>query len=139
MTLLKDSIPMRTWAEWDEATPGFVEIDPVAQEGEILKGKFYFILDITGITTGWTETVSVKNTAQKWVFASLKTVTAKSKFPILGIDSDNGSEFIDLELLRWREQEELALTGCRSGNADDGAHLEQRNWNIMGQTAGWHR
>lgn len=74
-TLLKDSIPMRTCAEWDEAKPGFVEIDLVGHEGGNSKGKFCFTLDITDIATGWTETVSVKNKAQKWVFAALKAAT----------------------------------------------------------------
>lgn len=60
---------MRTWAEWDEAKPGFVEIDLVGHEGGNSKGEFCFTLDITDIATGWTETVSVKNKAQKWVFA----------------------------------------------------------------------
>ncbi|WP_441430091.1 hypothetical protein [Arthrobacter sp. 2RAF6] len=91
-TLLKDSIPMRTWAEWDDARPGFVEIDLVGHEGGNSKGEFCFTLDITDIATGWTETVSVKNKAQKWVFAAIKEATAKFPFPILGIDSDYAEE-----------------------------------------------
>lgn len=138
-TLLKDSIPMRTWAEWDEAKPGFVEIDLVGHEGGNSKGEFCFTLDITDIATGWTETVSVKNKAQKWVFAALKAATTKFPFPILGIDSDNGSEFINWELLRWCEQEELTFTRSRSGNKNDGAHVEQKNWHIVRQTVGYHR
>jgi hypothetical protein len=68
-TLLKDSIPMRTWAEWDDAKPGFVEIDLVGHEGGNSQGEFCFTLDLTDIAKGWTETVSVRNKAQKWVFA----------------------------------------------------------------------
>lgn len=83
-TLLKDSIPMRTWADWNDAVPGFVEIDLVGHEGGNSSGEFCFTLDITDITdiaTGWTETRSVKNKAQKWVFQAIKDVTAS--FPIL--------------------------------------------------------
>lgn len=138
-TLLKDSIPMRTWAEWDEAKPGFVEIDLVGHEGGNSKGEFCFTLDITDIATGWTETVSVKNKAQKWVFAAIKAATAKFPFPILGLDSDNGSEFINWELFRWCEQEELTFTRSRSGNKNDGAHVEQKNWHVVRQTVGYHR
>lgn len=87
-TLLKDSIPMRTWAEWGDAVPGFVEIDLVGHEGGNSKGEFCFTLDITDIATGWTETRSVRNKAQKWVFAAIKDATASFPFPILGIDSD---------------------------------------------------
>lgn len=138
-TLLKDSIPMRTWAEWDDAVPGFVEIDLVGHEGGNSKGEFCFTLTITDICTGWTETRSVKNKAQKWVFAAIKEATAAFPFPIVGIDSDNGSEFINWELLRWCEQEQLTFTRSRSGNKNDGAHVEQKNWHVVRQTVGYHR
>jgi hypothetical protein len=138
-TLLKDSIPMRTWAEWDDAVPGFVEIDLVGHEGGNSRGEFCFTLDITDIATGWTETRSVRNKAQKWVFAAIKDATASFPFPILGIDSDNGSEFINWELFRWCEQNELTFTRSRSGNKNDGAHVEQKNWHIVRQVVGYHR
>lgn len=138
-TLLKDSIPMRTWADWNDAKPGFVEIDLVGHEGGNSSGEFCFTLDITDIATGWTETRSVKNKAQKWVFAAIKDVTASFPFPILGIDSDNGSEFINWELLRWCEQNKLTFTRSRSGNKNDGAHVEQKNWHIVRQVVGYHR
>lgn len=138
-TLLKDSIPMRTWAEWDDAVPGFVEIDLVGHEGGNSSGEFCFTLDITDIATGWTETRSVRNKAQKWVFAAIKDATASFPFPILGIDSDNGSEFINWELFRWCQQNELTFTRSRSGNKNDGAHVEQKNWHIVRQVVGYHR
>ena len=87
-TLLKDSISMRTWAEWNDARPGFVEIDLVGHEGGNSRGEFCFTLDITDIATGWTETRSVRNKAQKWVFAAIKDAIACFPLPILGIDSD---------------------------------------------------
>ena len=138
-SLLKDSIPMRTWAEWDDARPGFVEIDLVGHEGGNSSGEFCFTLDITDIATGWTETRSVRNKAQKWVFAAIKDATASFPFPILGIDSDNGSEFINWELLRWCEAKNLTFTRSRSGNKNDGAHVEQKNWHIVRRTVGYHR
>ena len=138
-TLQKDSIPVRTWAEWDDAVPGFVEIDLVGHEGGNNQGEFCFTLDITDIATGWTETRSVRNKAQKWVFAAIKDATAAFPFPILGIDSDNGSEFINWELFRWCEQEKLTFTRSRSGNKNDGAHVEQKNWHVVRQTVGYHR
>jgi hypothetical protein len=138
-SLLKDSIPMRTWADWDDARPGFVEIDLVGHEGGNSRGDFCFTLDITDIATGWTETRSVKNKAQKWVFAAIKDGLASFPFPILGIDSDNGSEFINWELFRWCEQEQLTFTRSRSGNKNDGAHVEQKNWHVIRQVVGYHR
>lgn len=138
-TLLKDSIPIRTWVEWNDAVPGFVEIDLVGHEGGNNQGEFCFTLDITDIATGWTETRSVINKAQKWVFAAIKDATAAFPFPVLGIDSDNGSEFINWELFRWCEQEKLTFTRSRSGNKNDGAHVEQKNWHIGLQGVGYHR
>ncbi|WP_205759912.1 DDE-type integrase/transposase/recombinase [Arthrobacter sp. PAMC25564] len=138
-TLLKDSIPMRTWAEWDDAVPGFVEIDLVCHEGGNSKGEFCFTLTITDVSTGWTATRLVKNKAQKWAFAAIMEATAAFPFPIVGIDSDNGSEFINWELLRWCEQEQLTFTRSRSRNKNDGAHVEQKNWHVVRQTVGYHR
>jgi hypothetical protein len=65
------------------------------------------------------------------VFAAIKDATAAFPFPVLGIDSDNGNEFINWELLTWREQEKLTFTRSRSGNKNDGAHVEQKNWHIV--------
>jgi len=138
-SLLKDSIPMRTWAQWNDAVPGFVEIDLVGHEGGNSAGDFCFTLDITDIATGWTETLSVKNKAQKWVFAAIKEATASFPFPILGIDSDNGSEFINWELFRWCQEHQLTFTRSRPGNKNDGAHVEQKNWHIVRQVVGYHR
>src|SRR5660397_167341 len=138
-TLLKDSIPMRTWSEWNDAVPGFVEIDLVGHEGGNSSGEFCFTLDITDIATGWTETRSVRNKAQKWVFEAIQDATTAFPFPILGIDSDNGSEFINWELFRWCEQQKLTFTRSRPGNKNDGAHVEQKNWHIVRQLVGYHR
>jgi hypothetical protein len=105
-SLLKDAIPIRTWAQWDDAAPGFVEIDLVAHEGGNAAGDFCSTLTVTDIATGWTENRTVRNKAQKWVFAALAEITAGFPFPVKGIDSDNGSEFINAHLLRWCEQED---------------------------------
>lgn len=138
-TLLTDSIPMRTWSDWDDERPGFIEIDLVGHEGGNSSGEFCFTLDMTDIATGWTETRSVRNKAQKWVFEAIKDATQSFPFPILGLDSDNGHEFINWELFRWCEQENLTFTRSRSGNKNDGAHVEQKNWHIVRQTVGYHR
>lgn len=130
---------MRTWAQWDDAVPGFVEIDLVGHEGGNSRGEFCFTLDITDIATGWTESRSVKNRAQKRVFAAIQDAIASFPFPILGIDSDNGSEFINWELIRWCEKEKLTFTRSRSVNKNDGAYVEQKNWHIVRQTVGYHR
>lgn len=138
-SLAKTSIPMRTCAEWDDARPGFVEIELVSHEGGNSSGEFCFTLDITDIATGWTETRSMKNKAQKSVLAAIKEATERFPFPILGVASDNEFEFINWALYRWCEQENLTLTRSQSGNKKDRTHVEPKNWHIIRQTVGYHR
>jgi hypothetical protein len=138
-SLLKSQIPIRTWAEWDDAVPGFVEIDLVGHEGGNAIGDHCYTLTVTDIATGWTENRSVRNKAEKWVFAALMSITASFPFPILGIDSDNGSEFINWHLLRWCEKHNVTFTRSRAGNSNDGAHVEQKNWAIVRTVVGYHR
>jgi hypothetical protein len=88
-TLLKNKIPIRTFSEWDEQKPGFVEMDLVGHEGGDASGDYIQTLDITDACTGWTETQAVKNKAQLWVFEALKQIRGRLPFPLLGIDSDN--------------------------------------------------
>jgi hypothetical protein len=136
-SLLKSRIPMRTWAEHDENTPGFVEIDLVGHDGGNLRGEHCFTLTVTDIATGWTENRTVRNKAQKWVFAALTDIVEHLPFPIRGID--NGAEFINVELLRYCQDSGLKFTRSRSGNKNDGAHVEQKNWTTVRQLVGYLR
>ena len=94
-SLLKSQIPIRTWADWDDAVPGFVEIDLVGHEGGNASGEFCFTLTVTDIATGWTVNRSVRNKAQRWVFEALQHVITQFPFPIIGIDSD----YADLRIM----------------------------------------
>ena len=138
-SLLKAQIPIRTWAEWNEKAPGFVEIDLVGHEGGDPRGEFAQTLTVTDVFTGWTETKAVRNKAQKWVFEALVELRGAFPFPIRGLDSDNGSEFINAHLLAYCEQEELTFTRSRSGNKNDGAYVEQKNWSVVRRAVGYHR
>jgi len=138
-SLLKDSIPIRTWAQWDDAVPGFVEIDLVGHEGGNAVGEHAYTLTVTDIATGWTENRSVVNKARKWVIAALTDIAAVMPFPILGVDSDNGSEFINYHLLHWCQQRQVTFTRSRPGNCNDGAHVEQKNWAVVRTVVGYHR
>jgi hypothetical protein len=138
-SLLKSQIPVRTWADWDDARPGFVEIDLVAHDGGNAAGEYAFTLTVTDIATGWTENRSVRNKARKWVLAALDDIAKSMPFPILGVDSDNGSEFINYHLLAWCEQRQITFTRSRPGNKNDGCHVEQKNWAIVRIVVGYHR
>jgi len=138
-SLLKDAIPIRTWAQWDDAVPGFVEIDLVGHEGGNAVGEHAYTLTVTDIATGWTENRSVPNKARKWVIAALEEISLIMPFPLLGVDSDNGSEFINHHLLAWCEQRKITFTRSRPGNCNDGAHVEQKNWAVVRTVVGYHR
>ena len=135
-SLLKSQIRVRTWNEWNEDRPGFTEMDLVAHDGGDASGDFAHTLDFTDIKTGWTECAAARNKAQIHVFAALKQVRARLPFPLLGIDSDNGSEFINNELIRYADQEQLTFTRSRSGHKNDGAHVEQKNWSVVRRFVG---
>lgn len=138
-TLLKSQIPIRTWAEWDDAIPGFVEIDLVGHEGGNATGEHCYTLTVTDIATGWTVNRSVRNRAAKWVFEALEHVTTVFPFPIIGIDSDNGSEFINEHLLKYCTDRTITFTRSRPGNSNDGAHVEQKNWARVRELVGYLR
>ena len=138
-SLLKGQIPIRTWAQWDDAVPGFVEIDLVGHEGGNAIGEHCYTLTVTDIATGWTENRSVRNKARKWVIAALDEVAKIMPFPVLGVDSDNGSEFINHHLLDWCEKRSITFTRSRPGNCNDGAHVEQKNWAVVRTVVGYHR
>ena len=138
-TLLKSQIPIRTWAEWDDAVPGFVEIDLVGHEGGNASGEHCFTLTVTDIATGWTVNRSVRNKAEKWVFEALQHVMGVFPFPIIGIDSDNGSEFINHHLFDYCTANEITFTRSRAGHSNDGAHVEQKNWTHVRELVGYLR
>ncbi len=138
-SLLKSQIPVRTWAQWDDAVPGFVEIDLVGHEGGNASGEHCFTLTVTDIATGWTVNRSVQNKAAKWVFEALEHVMAVFPFPLIGIDSDNGSEFINDHLLRYCTEQKITFTRSRPGNSNDGSHVEQKNWARVRELVGYYR
>ena len=138
-SLLKSQIPVRTWADWDDARPGFVEIDLVAHDGGNAAGQFAFTLTVTDIATGWTENRSVPSKAAKCVLAALNDIAYKMPFPILGVDSDNGSEFINVYLLQWCQRHQITFTRARPANKNDGCHVEQKNWTVVRAVVGYHR
>ena len=138
-SLLKSQIPVRTWAEWDDAVPGFVEIDLVFHDGGIRGAGHAFTLTVTDIATGWTENRSVPDKSAKCVLAALNEVARAMPFPILGVDSDNGSEFINDDLFDWCRGREITFTRARPGNKNDGCHVEQKNWSVVRALVGYHR
>ena len=106
-TLLKKQIPVRTFAEWNDVTPGFMEADLVAHCGPSAEGSFLYTLTLTDIATAWTECLPLLTRTQEAVVAALKRARQLLPFPVLGLDTDNGVEFIKMELLAYCEAEQL--------------------------------
>src|SRR5882757_3604975 len=138
-SLLKSQIPVRTWADWDDAQPGFVEIDLVSHDGGNPIGPYAFTLTVTDIATGWTENRSVPSKEVNCVLAAFESIANKMPFPILGVDSDNGAEFINVYLFIWCRNREITFTRARPTNKNDGCHVEQKNWAVVRTVVGYHR
>ena len=140
-TLLKQRIPIRTWADWTEDRPGFCEIDLVDHSGgQIIRGREHaWTLCFTDVKTGWTECVAVRNKAQVHVFAAIKRARQRLPFPLLGIDSDSGAEFINAQLYRYCVAEKITFTRGRAGRKNDSAHVEQKNWSVVRRAVGYGR
>lgn len=138
-TLLKRNIPIRLGQDWNDAVPGFVEVDLVAHCGATTAGEYVNTLNVTDICTGWTEPVAVLNKAQRHVFAGLMDVEQRQPFPLAGIDSDNGSEFINNELYRFCKEKGICFTRSRTYTKNDNCHIEQKNWSLVRRHIGYGR
>lgn len=138
-SLLKHQIPIRTFAQWDDLRPGFEEIDLVDHGGGSTQGEYLFTLDVTDVATGWTEIRAVKNRAQKWVFEALTLIRDRLPFPLLGIDSDNDSAFINDHLFRFCQANQVTFTRSRAGKKNDNCYVEQKNWSVVRRLAGYGR
>lgn len=137
--LLKTLIPVRTFTEWDEERPGFLEIDLVAHCGNTTEGQFLCTLTCTDLCTGWTEVTGLLHRSQDAVSEALGRMRQRLPFPLLGIDSDNGGEFINDLLYRYCLDEQITFTRSRPYQKNDQAHVEQKNWSVVRHTVGYDR
>jgi hypothetical protein len=112
-TLLKHQIPMRTFSEWDEEQPGFLEMDLVGHDGGVIDSHHAFTLNAVDIASGWNCSRALKNKAQVWILEGVQKIRAKLPFSLLGIDSDNGSEFINETLYSFCQEHKITFTRSR--------------------------
>ena len=138
-SLLKHQVPIRTFAEWDDARPGFVEIDLVGHDGGNARGEFAYTLDVTDVASGWTEAIAVRNRAQIWVFDAIAEARRRLPIELVGIDSDNGGEFINRHLIRYCEQQGITFTRSRPYRTNDSCFVEEKNWSVVRRFAGYAR
>ncbi len=137
--LLKHHVPIRTFTEWDDARPGFVEADLVAHCGTRMNGQFLYSLVLTDVTTGWTESVALLFRDQETTLAGLAIARRQLPFPLLGLDTDNGSEFINQGLVDYCRDESLTFTRSRPYKKNDQCFVEQKNGQVVRRTVGYDR
>jgi hypothetical protein len=137
-TLLKHHIPIKT-DSWDVKTPGFTETDLVSHSGSSEKGEFIHSLNLTDIHTTWVESRAVMGKGQAGVLEAMKEIEGALPFKLLGIDSDNGSEFINYHLKAFCDQKQIQFTRGRPYKKDDNAHIEQKNWTHVRKIFGYLR
>jgi site-specific recombinase XerC len=134
--LCKTQIPVSAFSKWEEDRPGFVEMDLVTHCGEHLDGRFLYTLTLTDLATGWTECIPLLEKSADAVHAALVQARTLFPFPLLGIDTDSGSEFLNGELIAYCEQEQLTFTRGRPGVKNDQCHVEQKNRAVVRETVG---
>lgn len=137
-TLLKHHIPIKT-DRWDTQVPGFTEIDLVTHSGERADGEFAYTLNLTDIQTTWVESGAVLGKGQVRVCTQLDALRRQLPFALAGIDSDNGTEFINAHLVRYCATHQIQFTRGRPYKKDDNAHIEQKNWTHVRKLFGYLR
>ena len=138
-TWLRHEIPIRTFTEWDDAGPGFCEIDLVAHCGSSTKGFYLCTLCMVDIATAWVELEAVWGKGHERVGGGVHRVRQRLPMPLLGIDSDNGSEFINQSLYDYCRQTGVTFTRSRAWKKNDSAHVEQKNGAVVRQLIGYDR
>jgi hypothetical protein len=138
-TLLKHQVPIRTFADWDQARPGFLELDLVAHCGPSGAGELLFTLGAVDVCTGWSAWLGVRNRNEQAVFAALCQLRQELPFPLRGLDCDNGGEFITKNLVRYCRREGITLTRARPWRQNDACHAEQKNRSVVRRLVGYAR
>lgn len=137
-TLLRHKIPVKT-DHWDVEQPGYLEADLVSHSGESGYGEFMHSLNFTDIFSQWVETQAVMGKGREGILEAFGKISRRLPFRILGIDSDNGSEFINHHLWNYCEERRIQFTRSRPYKKDDNAHIEQKNWTHVRKLMGWDR
>ena len=132
-------VPVRTFTDWNEPTPGYLEIDLVAHNGGVASGTFIHSLVVTDVSSGWTEAVPLLAREQSLVVEGLEAISGVFPVPIRGIDSDNDSVFINETLVGYSEDRDIEFTRSRAYRKNDQAWIEQKNGSVIRRFVGHER
>jgi hypothetical protein len=139
-TLLRHQIPIHG-SVWEEGKAGWLEVDTVALCGGSVAGEFVWIVDGVDYATTWVELQAMWGRGQVGTLTALREMEASLPFDFLGMDSDNGGEFLNHHVLRWLQKRPrpVFMTRSRPYKKDDNAHVEQKNWTHVRQCFGYER
>ncbi len=137
--LLKTQVPIRTFAEWDDVRPGFLEGDLAAHCGTSAEGVFLHTFVLTDVAGGWTERLPLLSRNQQAVIKGMEQASRLLPFEILGIDTDNGLEFTNNTLIGYCAERSITFTRGRVANKNDQCFVEQKNGSVVRQLVGYDR
>jgi hypothetical protein len=139
-SLLRQQIPIRG-SVWEEGKAGWLEVDTVALCGGSVAGEFVWMVDGVDYATTWVEVRAMWGRGQAGTLSALQDVEASLPFSLLGLDSDNGGEFLNYHVLNWLQKRRgpVFMTRSRPYKKDDNAHVEQKNWTHIRQCFGYER
>ena len=138
-SLLKSQIPIRTFADWDNAKPGFLEIDLVHHCGDSPAGEYIHTLDTTDVATGWNECAAFMGRSRKYTIEGTERIKQRLPFPLLGVDFDTGGEFVNWHFIWYCQKNKITYTRAREGKKNDQAYIEQQNYSVVRRFVGYVR
>lgn len=138
-SLLKHQIPIKMWTDWDNAKPGFLEIDSVHHCGTSLFGDYIYTLDTTDVATGWNECCAHLGRGEYRTIQALEMIKGRLPFPLLGIDFDCGGEFVNWHLIKYCQKNKITYTRAREAIKNDQAYIEQQNYSVVRRFVGYQR
>jgi hypothetical protein len=136
---LSQLVPVRTFGEYSAVAPGHAQLDTVGHDGGMATGEYAFSLSLSDVCTGWTERRGVQNRAARWIEAALEEIRQGVPFPLRNLHPDNGSEFINRNLLSYCSQHGLQLSRSRAGRKNDNCWVEQKNFDTVRKLVGYGR
>lgn len=138
-TLLKSQIPIRTWSDWQDEEPGYCEMDLVHHCDDNTSGEYLHTITITDVVLGWTENEALRNRSETSVMLAVESIRARMPYPIKGLDSDCGAEFINQIMLRYCQTRGIVFTRSRPYKKNDQCKVEQKNGSVVRQNVGYNR
>ena len=138
-TLLKSQIPVKMWTDWDQAKPGFLEIDSVHHNGGNPSGFYGYTVSLEDVATGWHENQAHLGKSEAYTLEAIDLAGQRFPFPVLGLDFDTGGEFVNWHLKQYCDRKRITYTRARQGVKNDQCYVEQSNWSQVREYVGYSR